>query len=58
MSKITKVPAPEKDGFYYVCIDGTTVGYPITEEAANSKIESLIERLSKPSDREPNEFIR
>jgi hypothetical protein len=58
MSKITKVPAPNTNGLYVVCIDGDPVGYPITEEAANHKIERLIERLSKPSDREPSEFIR
>lgn len=52
MPKITKVPAPNTDGLYLVCIDGNPVGYPITEEAANDKIE----RLSKPSAPEPTEL--
>lgn len=44
-AKFTKALAPNTDGLYLVYIDGKPNGYPITEEAANAKIE----RLSKPS---------
>jgi hypothetical protein len=46
MPKITKILAPNNDGLYLICIDGHPVGYPISEEAANAKIE----HLSRPSD--------
>lgn len=45
MPKFTKALAPNTDGLYLVYIDGKPTGYPVTEEAANAKIE----RLSKPS---------
>ena len=43
MSKITKVLAqpPNNENLYLICINGKAVGYPLSEDAANVKIDHL-----------------
>lgn len=43
MSEITKVLAtpPNDENLYLICINGKAVGYPLSEEAANAKIDRL-----------------
>jgi hypothetical protein len=48
--KITKVLAPGENDKYLICIDGKSVGYPLSEEAANAKIDHLTEQYLEDDD--------
>lgn len=42
MSRIIKVKAPyPNEDLFLICIKGKAVGYPLSKEAANQKIEHL-----------------
>lgn len=41
MAQLTKILDPNNDGLYLICVDGEPFGKPMTEEAANAKIEYL-----------------